>query len=377
MKMISLCLIAIFCICSSFAEGHSSIEQNTTLNLDSVVRSKDANGAVNLLEHIEQQDFLYFNIVGGPFDADQELFSTVRLCSGFLSENTLDSRWGNLARIPADDIESIAQMLISKNVGERTLALFKLQESGYRGGLEDELFAIGQDDPLVYFAYERRGMRMPPGGMRDDSPNYGKFKAPLRSMARAVSEKQGLDLEPIEAFEECYERFGVERLIEYFASGEPDAIGGVLYNFYKMDPDSYGAKYLSSLEHHEKIPDEHLDLLKQHLNKKMRMPGRVYPKDLARALEEGEKSVFAVKITPQASVTEEAENTVSEKKNAPLTQEKPIPETNIVVAQSNNTSMEPAPQTAEETTSNPWMFVFPIIGVLLVVFFAVFKSKKR
>lgn len=328
-------LLIVTCALSSVAEvDYSSVEQRIALERDRIVRSKDPNEAVKLLTFIEQQDFpVAFNMTGGPFDVGTELFATVNFCFDFLSENTLDSRWGNLARVSVNDRESIAQMLASENVGERTLALRKLETSSSQRGCVDQLSAIQQDDPLVIFAGPSRGMR-PPGAPPRTEPIYGKFVAYLRSMARDELKKQGVEVGSEEAFKQRYEEFGVERLLGIYGEGDRYLTSGVLGVFLAMDPDSYGGKYLNAMEHHDRVPDGNLYILKQHLNKKMDITtGSVRQEDLDRALEGWDGNVPVI-VSSQKSVRKEPEDIVSR---------------------------------------NFWKMVFPVTGILLVVAGVAFK----
>ena len=253
----------------SYGDQQSAISPSATWNVDLIVRSENANAAVRLLESIENREDIFFNISGGPFDKAQELYATLQLCFSFLSENTLDSRWGKLARISAHDTKVMAEMILSEDAGERILALMKLLSLKDQEGLTHELKALSKDDPLVYFAYKRRGIKRSREMQRDETPNYGSFIAPIRTMARTLLRNQGEVMESEEAFKKRYEEFGVERLIELFSYDDPLMNNGILGVFLKMNPQSYGGQYMESREQHEKISKESLYLLKQHLNKKM------------------------------------------------------------------------------------------------------------
>lgn len=361
-------------IAFSFA-GDIHIGQKIAVNLDRIVRSKNPDEAVELLEFIERQKIpVSFNVEGGPFDKEQELFVAIRSLDDYITENKQDSRWGRLARTTADDRDTITQMLVSKNAGERTLALEKLWDSNYQGGLDNELQDIMQNDPLVYFYRKRKGMRLK-NEERDDSPYYGQFHAPLRSMARAVLEKQGIEVVAVREFEARYEKFGVERLIKCLSSKNPDIIGGVLYSFYRMDPESLGGKYLDSLDHHEMLTVEYLNLLKQHLHKIMKMPGRVFPEDLRTVLETGEKESLMATNRSLGHVEESRIFVV--KKDVPIEQKQFVEKDIKSGDRDDNAQSESMSLIAKEPHSNvQWNLILSVASVVLIGSFALFKFRK-
>ncbi|MEE9368191.1 MAG: hypothetical protein V3V05_04925 [Pontiella sp.] len=72
-----------------------------------------------------------------------------------------------------------------------------------------------------------------------------------------------------------------------------------------------------------------------------------------------------------------SEQPVSSIKSIKPNNKQPVHKTDVIVIQANNTLTEPVLQTTDESTSNPWKLVFPIMGVLLIGLFAFFKFRRR